>query len=350
MAVRAKLEDSGITGGYVNNQRQKLTQIWNPTVPAPYVPPAPRTVRNVPPASAPKAAAAPARDYAAEAAAAAEEARKKAEAAEAAAKKAGKDQTKRENDATQSLIDTLLGTVKGYETGRDTQVKNANTTLQETLEGVLANLNSAVDDYEKTGLINDQDQAGKSAANVANRARERLSLLLQTASQGGGETDQLRAQLQAFQNADANQMEINQAYTDTARSIASQVAGANSQYETQRRSAWAQNQEAVGQAMSDFWKNWTDTFTNVQRTAAQNNNIDSDYSTKFEADFKGYDPVAEAAKWAGKAYEEEEKPEEFYKEGQRTIRQNEANSANRAASTTVGKPRAAEGATLRGRG
>lgn len=281
----------------------------------------------------------------------AEAARKKAEEELAKQKKAGKDQTAKENKATQAVIDQLLGTLKGYETGRDTQIKNASTNLDETLRGILENYKAAITDYTATGLRNEQDQAGKAAANITNRARERVSLLQQAATQGAGETDQLRAQLQAFLNSDANQQEIDAAFYDTQRSVLSQIAGANSQQETQRRSAETAYQEALGSAWNDFWKNTGDVFTNVQRTAAQNTNINSDYSTEFKADFKGYDPVKEAAKYAGKAYKEEEKPESWYKNwaGRTEGKETKTSSTNRAAATTIKAPKAAEGATLRGK-
>src|SRR5690606_4854145 len=138
---------------------------------------------------------------------AAQQAAAKAAAAENKAKKAGKDQTAKENANTQKILDTLLASLKGYETGRDTQVKNAAAALEAALAGVQGNYTNAVTDYLQTADANEQDEASKSAANVQNRARERMSLLEQAASMGAGETDQLRAQLQAFQNYDANALE-----------------------------------------------------------------------------------------------------------------------------------------------
>ena len=239
----------------------------------------------------------------------AEQARAKAEAdaKEAAAKKAGKDQTAKENAATQAIINSLLGSLKGYEGGRDLQIKNANNALEQILRGILSGYNIALKDYNDTALRNDQDYDTKTAAIVSNRARERTALLQEAASQGAGETDQLRAQLQAFVNAFNNQLEADTNRADTERDINSKIAGLNSQTESQRRSAWQQNQEAITSAWNEYYKNYSDTFTNVQRTGAANNNIDSDYSTAFNADYKGYDPVMEASKYAGKTYESENK-------------------------------------------
>ena len=270
-------------------------------------------------------------------------------AAEATARRAGKEKSDRENKATQGIIDALLDSLKGYEEGRDQKIANANSVLNDSLEGILQSLRLAVGDYNKTADANEEDQAAKSAANVTNRARERTSLLQQAASQGAGETDQLRAQIQAFLNSDANQSEIDRSFFDTQRSINSQIEGANSQAETSRRSAWNANQEAIGNAWDEFWKNRGDIFTNVQRTAAGNTNIDSDYSNKFEANLNGYDPVKEAAAAAGKTYKRADKDDEWFKQGRQLGRNRRTTSSSQAGATTIRAPRAAEGATLRGR-
>jgi hypothetical protein len=275
-----------------------------------------------------------------------------AAAATAKAKADGKAQTAKENANTQAILDQLLGALGGFASGRDVQVNNANKSLDDTLLSILQNYNQASQDYQKSGDANDADQAAKSAANVTNRARERMSLLQNAASQGAGETDQMKAQIQAFLNGDANQQEVDRAYQDTNRSILSQIAGANNQAETQRRSAWAQNQEAIGKAQNDYFKNMQDTLTNIQRTAAQNNNVDSDYVTGFTADFKGHNPVSEAAQYAGKTYQAVKKDDQFFRNWDGKIQpnsRNESNTSNRAAAVTIKAPKAAEGATLRGK-
>lgn len=272
-------------------------------------------------------------------------------AAEASARQAGKDRTARENQATQAIIDALMKSLGGYAGGRDTKLANAEMVLKNALSGIQANYDSSLADYNETGRMNEQDEAGKTAANLQNRARERSSLLEQAASLGAGETDQLRSQLQAFQNFDANALEISRAFNDTQRSINSQIAGANNQSETARRNAWNQNQDQKGDAWNEYWKNMTDTWTNIQRTAAQNSNIDSDYSTGFTANLGGKNAVDEVAANAGKTYKREDKDEKWYSNfaGRSEGRNTKTNSSNSAAATTIAGPKAAEGATLRGK-
>lgn len=277
------------------------------------------------------------------------EAEARAVAAENAAKAAGKSQTAKQNEQTQKIIDALLGTLTGMTSGRDQLFRNAEAVLKNSLSGVQANYEQAVGDYLKTATSNEQDEASKSAANVSNRARERMSLLEQAASQGAGETDQLRAQLQAFNNFDANQLEVTRAFYDTQRQINGQIAGANSQAETSRRNAWNSLQDAKGAAYTDWAKNSMDIWTNVQRTAAGNTNIDSDYSTKFDAQFGGKDPVAEAAALAGKVYSREEKDDQWYGQWDRKSdgTKTKTTASERAAAVTINAPKAAEGALLR---
>ncbi|QNL30346.1 hypothetical protein SEA_MAZUN_44 [Microbacterium phage Mazun] len=270
-------------------------------------------------------------------------------AAEMSARSAGKAKSRVENENTQKIIDALLASLGGYEKGRDQQLANADNTLDQTLQGILNSLSLATQDYAESGSANEQDQAAKSAANVTNRARERVSLLQQAASQGAGETDQLRSQIQAFLNADANQQEVDRSFFDTERSINSQIAGANSQAETSRRSAWAQNQESKTSAWNEFWKNRGDVFTNIQRTAAQNSNVDSDYSEAFSARLGGYDPVKEAADAAGRTYEVQKQDDDWFRQGRQNLRNKKTASTSRAGATTIKAPKAAEGATLRGR-
>lgn len=270
-------------------------------------------------------------------------------ASELSARKAGKDSTGKQNQATQDIINALLNSLGGFASGRDTQVANAGRQLEATLQGILGNYSAAVGDYEETAEGNKQDQASKSAANLTNRARERISLLLQAASQGAGETDQLRTTIMAALNADANQQEIDRSFFDTERNINSQIAGANQQAVSQRRSAWEQNQEQVASAWNEYWKNYSDTMTNVQRTAASNTNVDSDYSTGFNADLRGLNPVDEASKFAGKTYQTENKDDDWFNNflGRKEGKNTEVTSTNRAAAVAIGAPKSAEGATLR---
>jgi hypothetical protein len=321
-------------------------QTWHPPLLPPTIPTPPASVSNGGGLNSPPVARASSGPTPQQVAAA------NAAAADSKAKAAGKAQSAKENSATQGIIDALMKSLEGYAQGRDTGLANNQRAYDDTLTGILSNYASAVADYDKTSTTNEQDEVSKSAANVTNRARERMGNLMQVLSQGGGETDALRSLLTVFQNFDANQMDIARSFFDTDRQIGSQITGANTQAETSRRSAWQQLQEANSQVTNDYYKNYMDVWTNAQRTAAQNTNTDSDYSTAFNANFGGKDPVQEASKFAGKSYETETKDDEFFKnfQGRKEPKKTELSSTSRAGTTTINAPQAAEGATLRGRG
>lgn len=270
-------------------------------------------------------------------------------AAQAAANAAGRAQAQKENDNTQAIINALLGSLAGYAKGRDTQVANADSVYKNALLGVESQYGQSLADLLRTTHINEADETAKTFANRTNRARERQSLLEQAASQGAGETDQLRALVQAFENADANQLEVTQAYQDTLNGINSSLNQANSNTENARRNAWGNLQDATSQAWNEYYKNYSQVFTDVQRTAASNNNIDSESSVAFNANFQGYNPTAEATRYVGLvrpwAAADENDMTQWGAKQTRVGRQTTPTQG--APLTRIGGVKAAEGADLR---
>ena len=230
------------------------------------------------------------------------QAEKDADADEAAAKKAGKSQTAKENSNTQKIINTLIGSIKGYTAGRDQSLANATAIFNEGIKGVSSQYTQTLGDLQFSQDQNEADETSKTYANRSNRAREQQSLMEQMLSQGAGETDQLRGMVQAFENADANQLDVTTAYYDTMNSVNSGLRQANMDTENARRNVWGQKEEARGQAYENFYNNYTQIWTDAQRTAASNSNINSAYSTAFNPTFGGKDPLKEATRYAGDIY------------------------------------------------
>ena len=228
------------------------------------------------------------------------DAEKRADAEAAKAKRAGKAQTAKENKNTQDIIDTLIRSIEGYRSGYKQQQKNADAIFKNTLGSLDSQYQQTIEDLASTQGLNEEDEGAKSFAAKSNFARERRSLQEQAALQGAGETDQLRAQVQALGNLDANLREVNTAYQDTRESVNSGRRQANITTETARNNAWGSREEARTKAAEDFYANYTQTWTDIQRTAASNTNIGSDYSTAFQANFRGKNPRTEASKNAGK--------------------------------------------------
>lgn len=262
---------------------------------------------------------------------------------------AARAQSQRENEATQSIINTLLGSLSGYSKGRDTQVSNAEAIYANALKGLDSQYANQLLDLLNAAKINEGDETAKTFANRQNRSRERQSILEQAASQGAGETDQLRAIIQAFENADANQLEVTQSYYDSLTGINNSLGQANTSTENARRNAWGQKQDALSQAMNEYYKNYTQTWTDIQRTAANNTNVDSSASVAFNANFNGYDPLTEATKYVGVVRKFEDPDENVMKNW--SIKEEkigrETTPTQNAPMTRIGGIKAADGADLR---
>jgi hypothetical protein len=274
------------------------------------------------------------------------------QAAEAAAKKAAKDKSNAENAATNAVVDSLVQSLANYGQGRDQAKANAQTNFDTALSGILSQYRAALGDVMLFKQRNESDYDTKSVANTTNMVRESNDLLAQVLSQGAGETDSLRALQQATRGADANQLELAASFSDTLRTIGSQLTNANSNTERGRLDAFGQKAEANAQAENEYNKNMADTWTNIQRAEAGNTNIESDYSSAFQNRYGSDDAVKandEIAKYTGKVAVAE-KPGAGWSatwDGKKDEVEGNARLGNRAAALSVGPLRRAEGATLR---
>ena len=276
----------------------------------------------------------------------AKDAEAKAKDAEAKAKRAGKAQTAKENKNTQDIIDTLIRSIEGYRSGYRTQRKNADAIFKNTLGSLDSQYRQTIADLKSTQGLNEEDEGSKNFAAKSNFARERRSLQEQAALQGAGETDQLRAQVQALNNLDANLREVNAAYQDTRESINSARRQANITTETARNNAWGAREEARTKALEDYYANYTQTWTDIQRTAASNTNISSDYSTAFQANFRGKDPLKEASKAAGKTREWQAPKKGWATTWKGKASKEMGRDVNTGPTVTMTGPQRAEGVTL----
>lgn len=275
-----------------------------------------------------------------------------AAAREAAARAAARAQTQRENDATNQIVDALIAAQGGYVKGRDTMLGNATSVFETALKGILSQYNQVKDDTGKFKERNEADYDSKEVGALMNFIRESNDALGQVLSLGAGETDALRAMMQAVRGADANRMDTAASYSDTLRSINSQLRSAGASAENARLNSWNQREEARAQIWNDFNKNMLDNWTNIQRTEAANTNVESDYAVGFN-DRYGADDGTRAldkiAEYAGAAYKIDKPKDDWAAtfEGRRGDYENASNRSNRAAALTLGPAQRAEGATLR---
>lgn len=125
---------------------------------------------------------------------------------------------------------------------------------------------------------NEMAEATASFANLTNRAREAGDILVQAASQGAGETDQLATQLISARNWLANQTEVNRSYYDSLTSNNSAITDLN----LDTRSA---RYNLANQSMSDEEQAWATYSNQIQDAATQLGNIyGNPYSDSYKKD------------------------------------------------------------------
>lgn len=286
--------------------------------------------------------------------------------------------------ANQSKLDALSGLVGGgLAAGRDTHLKGIEGDLKLLLDQAFANYGSTLGDIN-TGLRdNEKSESDSTFGNLANRARESMDLVMQALSQGAGESDVLKTQLQALRNWSSNQGEVNRSYFDTLTSTNSALTDLNvGTKSTMTGYELDANQRKSG-VWTDFYSGMADSYTQMDNLATNNYLLDKEIAANqgqmssqdaliawldagrsadtFVAPaaqaaaandpFKGY--AKEAAEWAGKAWENPGVSEATKSwEGQAAVTGQLNTSQPWAAVTNesekgAGKPKRPEGATLR---
>lgn len=262
------------------------------------------------------------------------------------ANEAGKASSQKANENTRALADQQYGLLGSFATARDTKLGNIADQLNLQESVLLSGYRSGIGNLRGSEADNEKAEADNSFSNVANAIRERADLLAEAASQGAGETDLLRAQMQSLRNWSANQNEVNRAYHDTARSIVNAFNSLNSdtfnsraniynQAESDRESTWANYQNQV-----------TDTWTQIANIENSNSNVDSDASTAYH---KAYAQAGtEAQKAAAASYKKDIPTGLDEWDGRETTQARALSSSNKATSINLGgAQKRPEGATLR---
>ena len=260
---------------------------------------------------------------------------------------AAKASSRKANEATAALADQQRGLIDAFAVQRDAKLQNILGAFASSDALMLQNYGTAFSGLEGNKLQNEQAEADASFGNIANAVRERASVADQAASQGAGETDLLRAQLQALRNYSANQGEVNRSYHDTATSINNSMNSLNTDTATSRTNLFNQAESDRESAWANYANQTADAWTQIMNIESANTNVDSDSSAAYTRKYGDAGKLAADAvrntytrqgipagytDWAGKGQAEERK----------------LTSGNRAAAVNLGGPRKApEGATLR---
>ena len=184
---------------------------------------------------------------------------------------------KKSSDKAQvAALEKLLS--EGFAKARDQRIANIQTAHgkgdQILLEGYDTRLKTLLDLREDNEIA----EGASSWANLGNRAREAGDILTEIATQGGGETDQMQANLIAARNWAANQMEVNRAYYDSVGSSDNAITDLNADTRSARYNL-------ANQMLSDTEQAWATYQNQMADTATQLGNIYSNqYSDSHKAD------------------------------------------------------------------
>ena len=169
---------------------------------------------------------------------------------------------KKSNDAPQiAALEKMINTE--FAKARDTKLSNIKLQLTEQDAALLRGYDERIGQLLGARKDNEMAEAASSYANLVNRARERVDLIAEAATMGAGETDTLRAQMQALRNWDANQADINRSFFDTQRSVNNAITDLNDDVRTARINAQAQALKDQEQVWANYYNQRADAYTQL---------------------------------------------------------------------------------------
>jgi len=205
----------------------------------------------------------------------------------------GGNSPKKQNDKPQ--VDALKKMLESEQAQRDIKLGNISLNYKQTDSDILLGYEERVDQLELSIEDNEKAENDTSFANLVNLARERADILVETATQGAGESDTQQAQLMALRNWDSNQDNVNRSYFDTLRSANSAIVELNADARSARIGSAQAMKSDRGKVWNDYFNQRTDTYTQLGNISA------NPYSDSFEKNAKYYD---KAAKTTAKSYED----------------------------------------------
>ncbi|URM86432.1 hypothetical protein SEA_GSHELBY23_37 [Microbacterium phage Gshelby23] len=268
-------------------------------------------------------------------------------AAQARANAAARSASQAQNDNTRALVNQQKSLIDSFGKQRDTKLGNIAQSFQQSDATLMKNYGLALAGLEGNRTQNEMAEGDQSFSNIANAVRERSNIADQAASQGAGETDLLRSQLQAFRNFANNQSEISRSFNDTLQSINNSVTSLNSDTSTSRVNLFNQAEADREQAWANYANQTADAWTQIANIENSNTNIESDTSVGYNKMFA--DAGSQAAAAVQQSYKRQAIPAGWTDwEGKGEAKDRKLTSSNRAAAVNLGGPvRRAEGATLR---
>lgn len=224
------------------------------------------------------------------------------------------------NAASLEALKRLVGKGKGsHASVRDAQLAALDQALKTKLGQIRTTFEESIGDFRTNLRDNEASEADASFDNLSNRARETQDVVSQALSQGAGESDVLRSQLQALRNWSSNQSDINRSFFDTRASVNAGITDLNMATQTGMKNEEMSTNAARGQRWDDFYDATGQTFSDMANLDQQNYLLDSEIaanrrqrsgsqalvswldSGKNAEDYKASTAKSESS-WAPKAY------------------------------------------------
>lgn len=191
-----------------------------------------------------------------------------------------KEGQKATNQASLDALKTLTG--GGLQGVRDTQLKAIDDSLNTKLAQITATFDTSVGDFRENLRDNEATEADASFANLSNRARERGDLMTQALSQGAGESDIAKSQLQALRNWAANQGDVARSFFDTRTSINSAITDLNNATRTSKINEETSANSSRGGIWDDYYGAQADAYTQMSNLDQQNYLLQGEISSAEE--------------------------------------------------------------------
>ena len=179
----------------------------------------------------------------------------------------------------------------GFEAAREQRLENIQRVYEQSDAALLQSYDARAGSLEDLRTDTKKAEADTSFANMANRARESGDILAEVATQGVGETDQLRAQLIAARNWSANQQEVNRAFFDSIGSNNAAITELNEDARTARVNL-------ATKALNDQEQVWASYANQMAQAASQLGNVLANpYSDAYDSEggTEAWQAMADAA-------------------------------------------------------
>ena len=157
----------------------------------------------------------------------------------------------------------------GFKRALKIGLANINQAMHDTDDELMRGYNDRLGSLQNAADDNDKAADSQTFANLSNAGRERANAMSEIAANGGGESDQLRAQQMSLRNWNANQSEVNRSYYDTLSSVNSSLTDLTADTRSARVNNALQAQADKGQLWTNYYNQRSETLTQLGNTLGQ---------------------------------------------------------------------------------